>query len=114
VATCFGELDTFEPVSRAELKRCLRNDSVLVLDVRPRDEFEAGHMPGAVNVPPSELDARLSSLPVDREILVYCRGPYCVLAFEAVALLRAGGFHVRRLEDRFPEWKAVGLKVEAA
>lgn len=114
VAACFGELDTFEPVSRMELKRRLRDDSVMVLDVRPRDEFDVGHVPGAINVPLTELDARLSSLPADREIVAYCRGPYCILAFEAVALLRARGFHVRRLEDGFPEWKAAGLKVEAA
>jgi len=79
--------------------------------VRPPDEYAAGHLPGALNVPPDRLDA---ALPRDREVVAYCRGPYCVLSFEAVAPLRRQGFRARRLEDGFPEWKAAGLAVEAA
>jgi ArsR family transcriptional regulator len=87
---------------------------VTVLDVRAEDEFAQGHLPGARNIPFAELDARLSELPRDAEIVAYCRGPYCIYAVEAVAALRAQGFSALRLEDGFPEWKAAGLAVEAA
>lgn len=107
----FRERDALEPVSRHELVRRLKGDLVTVLDVRPGDEYDAGHLPKAVNIPMRELKRRLRELPRSREIVAYCRGPYCVLAFEAVALLRARGFKVRRLEDGFPEWKAAGLPV---
>jgi ArsR family transcriptional regulator len=86
---------------------------VTVLDVRPRDEFALGHLPGAVNIPLDELERRLASLDPEQEIVAYCRGPYCVLAYEAVAQLRARGFKVRRLEDGLPEWRAAGLPIEA-
>ena len=82
-----------------------------MLDVRPEDEFALGHLPGAVNVPLGELERRLADLDPRLEIVAYCRGPYCVLSYEAVATLRARGFKVRRLEDGFPEWKAAGLPV---
>ena len=82
-----------------------------MLDVRPKDEFALGHLPGAVNVPLGELERRLADLDPRLEIVAYCRGPYCVLSYEAVAQLRARGFKVRRLEDGFPEWKAAGLPV---
>jgi ArsR family transcriptional regulator len=85
---------------------------VTVLDVRPEDEFALGHLPGAVNIPLGDLDRRLADLPPDREVVAYCRGPYCVLSFEAVAALRANGFRVRRLEDGFPEWRVAGFPVE--
>ncbi|WP_255214114.1 rhodanese-like domain-containing protein, partial [Burkholderia pseudomallei] len=78
----------------------------------PHDEFAQGHLPGALNIPLAALEARLSELPADTEIVAYCRGPYCVLAFEAVAALRARGFKAARLEDGFPEWKAAGFVVE--
>jgi ArsR family transcriptional regulator len=81
--------------------------------VRPEDEFAIGHLPGALNIPLSALERRLGELPPDREVIAYCRGPYCVLSFEAVAALRARGYLVRRLEDGYPEWKAVGLPVVA-
>jgi ArsR family transcriptional regulator len=84
-----------------------------VLDVRPEDEFALGHLPGAVNIPLRALELRLSELDPDQEIVAYCRGPYCVLSYEAVAALRARGFKVRRLEDGFPEWRAAGLPVIA-
>jgi rhodanese-related sulfurtransferase len=91
----------------------LREGSIVLIDVRPEDEYGLGHLPGALNIPLRELEARLSELPRDHEIVAYCRGPYCVLSFEAVAALRARGFKVRRLEDGFPEWKAAGLPIEA-
>jgi rhodanese-related sulfurtransferase len=82
-----------------------------VLDVRPEDEFRHGHLPGALNIPLAQLERRLAELPADREIVAYCRGPWCVLSFEAVAMLRQRGYQVRRLEDGFPEWKVAGLPI---
>jgi ArsR family transcriptional regulator len=110
----FDDRDSMEPVSRTELMRRTQDDLVTVLDVRPLDEFEVGHLPGALNIPLGELEARLAELDPDREIVAYCRGPWCVLSFEAVAALRARGFDVRRLEDGLPEWRAAGLPVEIA
>src|SRR6266705_1595125 len=98
----FRERDALEAVSRE------------VLDVRPEDEYAAGHLPRAINIPLRELSRRLRKLPKSREIVAYCRGPYCVLAFEAVAFLRERGWKVRRLEDGFPEWKAAGLQIGRA
>jgi ArsR family transcriptional regulator len=108
----FNERDQMEPVSRAELTRRMKQGLVTVLDVRPEDEFALGHVPGARNVPLSQLKRRLSKLDRNTEIVAYCRGPYCVLSFEAVAQLRKHGFKARRLEDGLPEWKAAGLPVE--
>jgi len=113
VTDYFDRLDRLEPVSREELLGRLQDESVTLLDVRPEDEFALGHLPGALNLPFDELERRLAEIPRDQEIIAYCRGPYCVLSFEAVAMLRARGYRVRRLEDGFPEWKAAGLKVEA-
>lgn len=113
VADYFEQLDKLEPVSREELIDRLAESSVMLLDVRPEDEFALGHLPGALNIPLEELEHQLAQLPKDREIVAYCRGPYCVLSFEAVAALRAKGFRVRRLEDGFPEWVAAGLEVES-
>lgn len=110
----FHSRDSMEAVSREELARRLADGLVTVLDVRPQDEFAEGHLPGACNIPLAELERRLGELPTDTEIVAYCRGPYCVLAFEAVAALRAKGFKAMRLEDGFPEWKAAGLAVETA
>lgn len=107
----FHERDALEPVTRKELARRLDDGLVTVLDVRPEDEFTAGHLPQAINIPLRELVQRLHGLPKDREVVAYCRGPYCVFAFEAVALLRRQGFEARRLEDGYPEWKAAGLPV---
>lgn len=78
---------------------------------RPEDEFEAGHLPDAINIPLEQLEAMLEELPKDREIVAYCRGPYCVLSHEAVQRLRALGYQVRRFDEGFPEWKAAGLPV---
>ena len=113
VRSYFANRDALEPVTRADLMGRLRDGVVTVLDVRPQDEFALGHLPGAVNVPLAELERRLSSLDPAHEIVAYCRGPYCVLSYEAVAQLRARGFKVRRLEDGYPEWRAAGLPVEA-
>jgi ArsR family transcriptional regulator len=87
---------------------------VTVLDVRPAEEYAAGHIPGAINVPVTELKKRMHEIPGRQEIVAYCRGPYCLLAFEAVAELRKRGRRARRLEDGFPEWKSAGLPVDRA
>lgn len=108
----FNARDNMEPVSRDELLTRMRDGLVTVLDVRPADEFATGHLPGAINVPLGELEQWLSGLDPEQEIVAYCRGPWCVLSFEAVAALRARGFKVRRLEDGWPEWRAAGLPVE--
>jgi len=105
--------DDLEPVPAAELMERVRLGLVTVLDVRPPEEFAAGHLPGAVNVPVDDLARRLKKLPKTREVIAYCRGPYCLLSVDAVALLRKKGYQARRLEDGFPEWKAAGLPVEA-
>jgi rhodanese-related sulfurtransferase len=113
LATAYlGARDELEPVSREELARRLRDgEDLVVLDVRPVAEYAAGHLPGAVSIPVGELRRRLAELPGDREVVAYCRGPYCAFAHEAVALLRQEGFEARRLEDGLPEWQAAGLAV---
>ncbi|MBL8580439.1 MAG: metalloregulator ArsR/SmtB family transcription factor [Mesorhizobium sp.] len=108
----FDDRDGMEPMSREELLQRTRAGLVTVLDVRPADEFDAGHLPGAVNIPLGKLEERFADLHPDREIVAYCRGPWCVLSVEAVVALRAMGFKVRRLEDGLPEWRAAGLPVE--
>ena len=112
IRTYFLERDNLEPVSRAELMARMKKGLVTVLDVRPEDEFALGHLPGAINVPLSQFKRHLAKLDRNTEIVAYCRGPYCVLSFEAVAQLRAKGFKIRRLEDGLPEWRAAGLPVE--
>jgi rhodanese-related sulfurtransferase len=114
MASYFRARDDLEAVSRKELLDRLRSGAVTILDVRPEDEFARGHLAGALNVPLAQLELRLAELPPDREVVAYCRGPWCVLSFEAVALLRRRGYLVRRLEDGFPEWKMAGLPVESA
>jgi ArsR family transcriptional regulator len=111
VRTYFNSRDSLEPVSRDELMRLLRAESVTVLDVRPTDEFALGHLRSAVNIPIRDLKKRLAKLDRSNEIVAYCRGPYCVLSYEAVALLRKHGFRARRLVDGFPEWRAEGLPI---
>jgi len=108
----FHDRDSLDAVSRDELLAQTRAGLVTVLDVRPPDEFDLGHLPGAVNIPLRELEARLAEIDRSQEIVAYCRGPYCVLSYEAVAELRKKGFKARRLEDGFPEWRAAGLPVE--
>ena len=113
VRNYFDARDALEPVSRKELMKRMRGGSVMVLDVRPEDEFALGHLPGAINVPLHALKKRLSEFDRSQEIVAYCRGPYCVLSYEAVAALRAKGFKARRLEDGLPEWRAAGFPVVA-
>lgn len=104
--------DSLEPVPRTELLARVRDGLVTVLDVRPPEEFNAGHLPGAVNIPLADLQQRLDELDKDQEVVAYCRGPHCVLAFDAVARLRGQGLKARRLQDGYPEWRAAGLPVE--
>lgn len=113
VTDYFQARDALEPVSRDDLVARLREKRVTVLDVRPEDEFALGHLPGALNIPFGELERRLKELPKNHEVIAYCRGPYCVLSFDAVANLRKRGYKIRRLEDGYPEWKAAGLPIEA-
>lgn len=109
----FHRLDSMEAVGAVELLARLGTDSVTLLDVRPEDEYRAGHLPYARNITLDDLESRLTELPAGREIVAYCRGPYCVLSFKAVQKLRERGYSVRRLRDGFPEWKAAGLPVES-
>ncbi|HJN50769.1 MAG: metalloregulator ArsR/SmtB family transcription factor [Pseudomonadales bacterium] len=106
--------DSLEPISANELLQRVQDNRVTVLDVRPTEEFSSGHLPGAVNIPMHELEQRLAELPNGPEVVAYCRGPYCMLSFEAVAKLRDKGYRARRLEDGYPEWKRAGFPVEAA
>jgi len=104
--------DSLEPVPAGELMKRSEQGLVTIYDVRPPEEFNAGHIPGSINVPLKELEKQLKDTPKDKEIVAYCRGPHCVLAFDAVASMRAKGFNARRLEDGFPEWKRAGRPVE--
>jgi rhodanese-related sulfurtransferase/predicted transcriptional regulator len=112
VRTWLARRDELEPVPAAELLARAKKGLVTVLDVRPAEEFAAGHLPGAINVPLDQLEGRLAKLPRRKEVIAYCRGPYCLLSFEAVAKLRRRGLKARRLQDGFPEWRAAGLPVE--
>ncbi|MDG4889209.1 metalloregulator ArsR/SmtB family transcription factor [Mesorhizobium sp. WSM4887] len=114
VRDCFEARDDIQPVTRGELQALMRDGLVTLIDVRPPDEFALGHVPGAVNVPLGEVKAWSHGADPGREIVAYCRGPWCVLSFEAVAALRSLGHSARRLEDGMPEWKAAGLPVEMA
>ena len=108
----FRHRDSLEAVSRKELLGRMREGLVTVIDTRPAEEFAAGHLPGALNLPLRELKRRLRELPRDQAIVAYCRGAYCVLSYEAVAELRKRGFNAFRLEEGYPEWRAAGLPVE--
>ena len=112
VRTYLTTKDALEPIAARELLGRVRKGLVTVLDVRPSEEYQAGHLPGAVNIPLAEIEGRLGKLPKNKEIVAYCRGPYCVLAFEAVKLLREHGFKARRLQAGLPEWRTAGLPVE--
>lgn len=103
--------EAFAPMTQAELKRRMAANDVLVLDVRPAAEYAAGHIAGARHVAPSDLRRRLAQLPRDKEIVAYCRGPYCVFSMDAVRLLRRLGFRARRLADGLPDWRVAGLPV---
>jgi rhodanese-related sulfurtransferase/DNA-binding transcriptional ArsR family regulator len=112
VGDYFHARDTLEPVTFDALRQRLSDGVVTLIDVRPPDEFEAGHVPGALNIPLADLEARLTELPPAPEVVAYCRGPWCVLAFEAVAFLRSKGRAARRLDGGLPEWRRAGLAVE--
>jgi rhodanese-related sulfurtransferase/DNA-binding transcriptional ArsR family regulator len=109
-----GDEAELEPVTRAELARRLHAGSVLVLDVRPAAEYAAGHIPGALSIPLSELPARLDTLPPDAEIVAYCRGRYCAMSPDAVRLLRGQGYRAHLMDGGLPEWRAEGLPVATA
>ena len=104
--------DDLEPVPAKELWQRVKQGLVTVLDVRPPEEYAQGHIRGALNVPVTELKKRLHQIPADQEVVAYCRGPYCLLAYEAVQVLRKQGIKARRLEEGYPEWKSAGLPVE--
>lgn len=112
VETYLTSKDNMEPVPNDELMKRVKQGDVTILDVRPPDEYEAGHLPGAINVPLHELPEHLSQLNTGKEIVAYCRGPYCVLSYDAVALLRESGVRARRMQEGYPEWKLAGHPVE--
>ena len=114
ISTYFLRLDGLEPVSREELRRKMKARTVTLIDVRPCEEFAAGHISGAVNIPLKDLARRLRELPKNEEVVAYCRGPFCLMSFEAVDVLRWRGLTARRLEDGYPEWKLEGLPVESS
>jgi rhodanese-related sulfurtransferase len=105
--------DELQPVTRAELRRRLRDGSATIIDVRPRQEYEAGHIPGALSMPVAEVKRRWNELPKSREVIAYCRGPYCVYSLDAVTLLRKKGYRARRAEEGLPDWRLAGLPVAA-
>ena len=112
VTTYLTAKDNLDPVPASELIERVKQDLVTVLDVRPKEEFEAGHVQGAINIPINELEDHLKQLNPSQEIVAYCRGPHCILAFDAVAQLREKGFQARRLEKGYPEWRIAGLPIE--
>ena len=109
-----GDRGALEPVLAEELLARAKKGLVTVLDVRPREEFAAGHLPGAVNIPMDKLESELARLPKKREVVAYCRGPYCLMSFDAVLKLRQRGWKARRLNEGYPEWKAAGLPIESS
>jgi rhodanese-related sulfurtransferase/DNA-binding transcriptional ArsR family regulator len=110
--TWLAHRDELEPVPAREVLDRLKKGLVTLLDVRPAEEYAAGHLPGALNVPIEKLESYLSKLPRRKEVVAYCRGPYCLMSFEAVEKLRKRGFKAKRLQDGYPEWRAAGLPVE--
>lgn len=108
----FERLDELKPVKREELLQLVSSGEAVVVDVRPAGEYQAGHIPGAISIPLDSLSKHLAKLPKNQEVVAYCRGPYCMFAFEAVSQLRSQGYKARRLEDGYPEWKAGQLPVE--
>lgn len=114
VATYLTARDELEPVTREELLERARAGTVLVIDVRPAEEYRAGHIRGAVSIPLSELERSTGGIPAGKDIVAYCRGPYCVYAFRAVEILRLRGLRARRMMEGFPEWRAAGMPVETS
>ena len=112
VETYLHDRQHWQPLTAQELLSRLNDEQMIVLDVRPAEEYFAGHLPHARSLPVTELEARLAELPPNTEIVAYCRGPYCVFADEAVALLRQHGYHVSRLHEGLPDWHLLGLPIE--
>lgn len=112
VADSLNQSESLESISREELLQRLQAGDVTLLDVRPQEEYQAGHLPGAINIPAEQLDKRLSELNQDQVVVAYCRGPYCVLSVNAVKALQQKGFLARRLNEGFSEWQAAGLHVD--
>ncbi|MEX2619550.1 MAG: ArsR family transcriptional regulator, partial [Egibacteraceae bacterium] len=107
-----GDREDLEAITREQLLVRLERDDVIVVDVRPEPEYAAGHLPGAISVPPDRLDL-LDALPADCDVVAYCRGPYCVYADDAVRRLRGQGRRAQRLEDGLPEWRHAGAPIES-
>lgn len=103
--------DELEPVTLKMLRQLMRDAEVTVVDVRPREEYEAGHIPGALSIPVAELKRRIGEVPKSKDVVAYCRGPYCVYSLEAVTLLRKRGYRARRSDEGFPDWRAAGLAI---
>lgn len=112
VRLCLTQKDALEPVPASELLERSRKGLVTIVDVRPAAEFAAGHLPGAINIPIEDLERRMGELPKRKEVVAYCRGPYCLMSFDAVMALRKRGLRAKRLENGLPEWRAAGLPVE--
>jgi rhodanese-related sulfurtransferase/DNA-binding transcriptional ArsR family regulator len=113
VETYLEDRDALEAVDVMELMERLSDGSVVVLDVRPEEEYRAGHIPGAHSVPVEKLEAYLEEIPKNQEVVAYCRGPYCVFSDEAVALLSSRGYRAKRLAEGLPDWRAAGMPVES-
>lgn len=110
--TFLEDRESLEVVGAEELMQRLQDENVVILDVRPEEEYQAGHIPGALSIPVEQLEVRLRDIPRDLEVIAYCRGPYCVFADEAVKLLHERGYRARRFEEGLPDWRAAGLPVE--
>jgi rhodanese-related sulfurtransferase/DNA-binding transcriptional ArsR family regulator len=108
----FHDVDSLEQVDRMDLLNRARSGEIVVVDVRPKEEYEAGHIPGALSIPLSQLEQHFSELDPEREVVAYCRGPYCVLAAEAVKTMRKRGYRAFRMTEGYPEWREAGLPVE--
>lgn len=109
----FEQRDALQPISKEELIQRVENDEVIVVDVRPPEEYQKGHIPGAISLPLAELKTNSPDLPKDKQVVAYCRGQYCVLSAEAMTILKNAGFQALRLKEGLPEWKAAGLPVES-
>jgi rhodanese-related sulfurtransferase len=108
----FHDVESLEQVDRMDLLNRARSGEIVVVDVRPKEEYEAGHIPGALSIPLSQLEQHFSEIDPGQEVVAYCRGPYCVLAAEAVKAMRKRGYRAFRLVDGYPEWREAGLPVE--
>ncbi len=107
-----NQRDELDPVTSKELQRLMKGGSVVVVDVRPAEEFRAGHIPGALSIPVQDLKRRMREIPKRREVIAYCRGPYCIYSLDAVTMLRQNGYKARRAADGLPDWRVTGFPVE--